>query len=116
MTYLIRLPAYKKDDFIRYEDSFFKIISVHGKKVQMLDISNWEESALDIKKLKKAIRIGGKEILKSAIIVSQTAKDLQIMDDKTFEIKIIKKPKDMKFKEKTIDIVKLEDNIFVVPN
>jgi nonsense-mediated mRNA decay protein 3 len=116
MTYLIRLPAYKKDDFIRYEDSFFKIISVHGKKVQMLDISNWEESALDIKKLKKAIRIGGKEILKSAIIVSQTAKDLQIMDDKTFEIKIIKKPKDMKFKKKTIDIVKLEDNIFVVPN
>jgi len=115
MTYLIRLPSYKKDDLIRFEDSFFKIISVHGKKVQMLNLSNWEASSFDIKKLKKAVRIGGKDILKNAIIVSQTAEDLQIMDEKTFEIRIIKKPIERTFKKKTVDIVELEDNYFIVP-
>jgi nonsense-mediated mRNA decay protein 3 len=116
MTYLIRLPSYKNDDFIRFEDSIFKIISVHGKRVQMLELTNWEETTIEIKKLKKAVRIGGNDLVKNAIIVSQTNEELQIMDDKTFKIKIIKKPKEINFTEKTIDIIKIDENIFILPN
>lgn len=115
MTYLIRLPSYKKDDFMKHEDSFFKVISVHGKKVQMLNLSNWEEISYDISKLKKAVRIGGKNLVKKVIVVSQTDKDIQIMDENTYKIIIIKKPKDVNFIEKTVETVKLDDNIFIVP-
>jgi nonsense-mediated mRNA decay protein 3 len=116
MTYLIRLPPFKKDDFIRYEDTFFKILSVRGKKVQMLNIFNWEETALEIKQLKNAVRIGGSDLVKNAIIVSQTKEELQIMDEKTYKIRVIKKPKKMIFTEKTVKIVKTDENIFILPN
>ncbi len=116
MTYLLRLPSYKKDDFVKFKDSFFQIISIHRKKVQMLNLSNWEEISFDIKHLKKAMKIGGKELIKKAIVVSQTKEDVQIMDEKTYKIKIVKKPKELIIKEKTLNVVKLNDNIFIVPD
>jgi len=115
MTYLLRLPSYKKDDFVKFKDSFFQIISVHRKKVQLLDLLNWEEISFEIKQLTKALRIGGKELVKKVIVVSQTKEEMQVMDEKTYKIKIITKPKEVMIKEKTVNIVKLNDNVFILP-
>ena len=60
MTYLLRLPSYKKDDFVKVKDTYFQIIAIHGKKVHMLNLSNWDEISYDIKQIKNAMRIGGK--------------------------------------------------------
>ena len=116
MTYLVRLPAFKKGDFIKFNDKYYKIISVHTKKAQIVDLSDWEESTMEMKNLKQANKIDGKETIKQAIIVSQTDDDIQIMDEKTYKIMVIKKPRKIKFNEKTVEIIKLQDNIFLVPN
>ncbi len=114
MTYLLRLPSYKNGDFVKLNDSFFQILSIHGKKVQMINLSNWQETAFDIKQIKNAVRIGGKELVKKAIILSQTNDEIQVMDEKTYDIKTIKKPKQVIFKEKVVNIIKIQNNIFVV--
>jgi nonsense-mediated mRNA decay protein 3 len=116
MTYLIRLPAFKKNDFIKLNDQFFRIISIQTKKVQMVNLSNWEKSTIEMKNLKQAIKIDENETIKNVIVVSQTDDDIQIMDEKTYKIRVIKKPKKIKFTEKTVEIVKLRDNIFLIPN
>lgn len=116
MTYLLRLPSYKKDDFVKVKDTYFQIVAVHGKKVHMLNLSNWDEISHDVKQIKNAVRIGGKELVKKAIVVSQTNEEIQAMDEKTYKIKIIKKPKEVIFKGKNVNTVKLNDNIFVLPN
>jgi nonsense-mediated mRNA decay protein 3 len=116
MTYLLRLPSYKKDDYVKVNNAYFQIIAVHGKKVHMLNLSNWDELSYDVKQIKNAVRLGGKELVKKAIVVSQTNEEIQVMDEKTYKIKIIKKPKEVIFKDKTVNIVKLNDNIFIVSN
>jgi nonsense-mediated mRNA decay protein 3 len=115
MTYLIRLPSYKKDDFIKHNNSFFYITSIHGNKVKTTDLSNWEETIVDVKTIQKASTIGGKELIKEMILVSQTKDELQVMDSKKYEIKVVKKPKPISFNSKMIKTVKLEDKFFLIP-
>lgn len=116
MTYLIRLPSYKKGDFLKHNNSFFSILSIHGNKVKMMNLSNWEETTVDIKTIQKANTIGGEELIKEMILVSQTEDELQIMDQKKYEIQTVRKPKPINFDSKTIKIVKLEDKLFLVPS
>ena len=115
MTYLVRLPPYKKGDFIKHNKKFFFIVSIFGNKVKMLDLSNWKESILDVKTIEKASILGGEELVKEMIFISQTKDEVQIMGTKSYKINIIKKPSPISIKDKKIKIVELEDKLFLFP-
>ena len=115
MTYLIRIPSYKKGVFLKYNNSFFYIVSIHGNKVKMVDLSKWEETTVDVKSIQKASTIGGEELIKEMILISQKEDEVQIMDQKKYEIKVVKKPKPVTFDSKTVKIVKLDDKLFLMP-
>jgi nonsense-mediated mRNA decay protein 3 len=114
MTYLIRLPSFKKGDFIKQGDSFFNIISVHGNKVKLLDLSNWEENTLDLNNIQKA-NIIGNELIKEMILVSQTKDELQLMDPDSYKIQTIKKPKQINLKTEKIKVLKTEKQLLLLP-
>ncbi|MCK4364769.1 MAG: hypothetical protein KAW45_01835 [Thermoplasmatales archaeon] len=116
MTYLIRLPSYKKGDFLRNNNMFLHIVSIHGNTVKMIDLSNWDESTVDIRTIQKAKILGNEELIEEMILVSQTADEIQIMDPKTYGIKVIKKPKPIEFKKEKVKILKTEKQIFLIPN
>ena len=115
MTYLIRLSPYKKGDFLKHNDAFFNIVSIHRNKVKMMDLSSWEETVVDAKTIQNASIIGGEDFIKEMILVSQTKDEVQIMDQKKYEINIVKKPKQILFDSKIIKVVKIEDKIFLIP-
>jgi nonsense-mediated mRNA decay protein 3 len=115
MTYLIRIPSYKRGVFLKFNNSFFYIVSMHGNKVKMVDISKWDESTVDVKSIQKASTIGGEELIKEMILISQKEDEVQIMDKKNYEIKVVRKPKLVNFDSKTVKIVKLEDKLFLMP-
>ena len=115
MTYLIRLPSFKRGDFIQQDNLFFNIISVHGTKAKLLNLSNWEEMTLDLKNIQKA-NILGEELIKEMIFVSQTEDELQIMDPDNYKIQTIKKPKQITFKKEKIKVLRTEKEMLLLPN
>jgi len=115
MTYLIRIPSYKRGVFLKYNNSFFYIVSIHGNKVKIIDLSKWEETTVDVKSIQKASTIGGEEFIKEMILISQKEDEVQIMDQKNYEINVIRKPKPVTYDSKTVKIVKLEDKLFLMP-
>ena len=115
MTYLIRLPSYEKGIFIKQNSSFYQIISFHGNKAKIIDLSKWIETTIDAKSIQKASTIGGEDLIKEMILVSQKEDEVQVMDQKNYEIKVIRKPKQVLFDSKTIKVVKLEDRLFLIP-
>jgi len=115
MTYLLRLLAYKKHDIMRYNDSYYIILSTHENKIKMINLKNWEESTIDIKSLKNAKILGSIEKAKDMIIVSQKKDEIQLMSPKNYNITIIRKPKDVSFEGKTIKIINLENQLFIIP-
>ena len=116
MTYLVRLPQYKKGDFISCSNSFYYISSISGDKVHVCDLSSWKEKVFDGKELQKASLLGGKELIKEMILVSQSQDEVQAMYPKTYKTIDIRKPKKVSFNSKMISTVELDDKFFLFPN
>lgn len=114
ITYLIRLPQYKKGDFICYKNSFYYVYSITRDRVHVFDLSNWTEKILGEKEIQKANIFGGKELIKKMILVSQSNEEVQVMDPKSFKTFDVKKPKIITFYSKTLNIIRLKDEIFIL--
>ena len=115
MTFLIRLPSYKKNDFLFFKNSYYMINSIHGNKIRLTNLFNWEELKLDNKDLEKVEVVGGKELVKDMIFVSQSKDEIQLMEQKKYEIKYVRKPKPFEFKTDKIKTVCIDDKIFLLP-
>jgi nonsense-mediated mRNA decay protein 3 len=115
MTYLLRLPPYARGDFIKLDNSVFQISSIHGNKVKLIELKSWNETMMDFKTINKANILGGKELIKEMILVSQTKGETQLMDSKNYEIRIVKKPKSISYKTEKINVIKNENQIFILP-
>jgi len=115
ITYLVRLPSFVKGDFLKIDNSFFLVISVHGNKVKMTNLVSWEETINDIKSIHKAKVVGGQELIKEMILVSQTKEEIQVMDPKKYVITIIKKPKIIFFESDKIKVIRINEQFFIHP-
>ena len=115
MTYLVRLPAYRKDDFILYSNSFYYISSISKNKVHVFELKTWSERVFDGKELQKASILGGSELVKEMIFVSQSKDEVQVMDPNNYKTFDVRKPKSVSFNQKMINVVISEDQIFLLP-
>ncbi len=116
MTYLVRIPWYRKGDFFSFNNSFFSIISLHENKARSLELSTWTEKVVDKKDVQPSRIYGGKELIKEMIVVSQSKNEIQLMDPKTYKTVEIRKPKTISFDTQMVKTVKLEDTLFLVPD
>ena len=114
MTYLIRLPFYKKGMFILFEKSLYKIQSLHGSKIKVIDLSNWKEVNLDEKQIHKASVLNDVSEI-DMIVVSQNDKEIQVMHPDSFKLFIIKKPITKGFDKEKITVLRIDDKLFVSP-
>jgi len=115
MTYLVRIPPYKKGDFIQIDEEYYQIKILQANKIKIINLSTWEVDSTDLKSLEKARILGGEDRVKEMIVVSQTKSELQLMDEKTYELYIIKKPEEIEYKTKKISVIKIDDLLFVAP-
>ena len=115
MTYLIRLPPFTKGDFIKFENTIFQISSMHGNKVKIINLKDWNEIMMDLKLIHNSKILGNKELRKEMIVVSQKTDEVQLMDPKSYEIRIVKKPKSISYNSEKIKVIKFENQLFILP-
>ena len=115
MTYLVRIPAYRKGDFFSFDNSFFLIVSLHENKVRALELSTWTEKVIDGKDIQPSRIYGGKELVREMIVVSQSKNEIQLMDPKTYSTVEIRKPKTASVDTPMVKTVKLDGYLFLVP-
>ena len=115
MTYLIRIPPYKKEDFIQIGCNYYQIKNLKANKIKLINLLTWEESSIDLKNLEKAKIVGQKNLVIEMIVVSQTKTELQLMNEKTYDLYIVKKPKEIEYISKKIQMIKIDDLLFVYP-
>ena len=69
----------------------------------------------EIKSTNKVKILGGKELIKEGILISQKKDEVQIMDSKTYKTYEIKKPKNINLDVKTLKLIKINDQVFLFP-
>ena len=114
MTYLLRLPPFRKGDFISYQNVYFNISSISGSKVHVLELSNWKKRVFDSRELGNVIIHGGIELIKEMILVSQSINEVQVMDMNNYKTFYIRKPKKVNFDSKLIKLVRLDNELFLI--
>jgi len=115
MTYLIRLPSLQKGDVVSFDNNFFIILSVRSNKIRLINLSNWEEISVDSKALQNTDPLGGKDLIKEMLFISQSANEIQLMDNETYKTIDVQKPKPASYKTEKIKVIKVEDQIFLLP-
>jgi nonsense-mediated mRNA decay protein 3 len=115
MTYLVRVPAYRKGDFFEFKKKFYYILSLHANKVRAIELSAWEEKVIDGKDVVPAHIYGGVELVKEMIVVSQSKHDIQLMSQKSYETIDVRKPKSLTVESQLMKTVKLEGQVFLFP-
>jgi len=115
MTYLVRIPPYKKGDYIQIDDNYYQIKYLRSNKIKLINLLTWVESSTDLKNLEKARIFGGQNLLREMIVVSQTKSELQLMDEQTYELHFVKKPEEIEYVTKKIQVIKIDDFLFISP-
>jgi nonsense-mediated mRNA decay protein 3 len=113
-TYLVRIPSYNKGDFIKIDEGFYKIIGIQSNNIKLLDLSSWKETTVDAKNIQNS-KIYDKTVVKDMILVSQNENEVQVMNEESYKINIIKKPKNIAYKTNKISVIKIEDCYFILP-
>jgi len=116
MTYLVRIPAYRTGDFFCVQDAFYYISSIHGTRVRAIELSSWKEKIFEGSGIQPSTILGGKELIKEMIVVSQSKHEIQLMDQKTYQTIDIRKPQGFSTTSQTVSVVKLEGQIFLLPS
>jgi nonsense-mediated mRNA decay protein 3 len=116
ITVLLRLPSYQKHDFIRIDTDYYHVRRLTGHKIYLINLSNWEETTLETKDLKRFHIYHSKDYLKEMILVSQTHKSIQLMDPKTYKLFELDKPQPIDISNKTVTVFQKDDVILLVPN
>jgi len=115
MTYLVRLPSYRTGDFFASKKSHYQILSLHGTKVRAVDLSTWEELVFEVKDMHGMKILGGPDLVKEMMVVSQSKTDVQLMDTKTYHTVEIRKPIKGDITTSTVKTVRLTDQLFLLP-
>lgn len=115
MTYLLRLPAFKKGGFIKQDNNFFYVSTISKNKIHLTSLNDWKEDISKVKNLEEAEVIGGEDLIKEMIVVNQKKNEIQVMDPDTYEINVIQKPKNIDFKSEKVKTVKTNDKIYLFP-
>ena len=116
LTYLVRLPVFRKGDFISYKNSYYYVRSISKSKMHIMNLIDWSKQILDIKQIKNLNVIGRDELVKDMILINQKEDEVQIMDENNYKIIIVKKPKKINFSSEKIKVITIENQVFLFPS
>jgi len=90
-TYLVRLPGFMAGDYLVDNKGRYKVLKVH-KKVQIRDISTWQDRYIDMADAMSMSRFGAGEIEKDLVVIMETGTEVQVMHPDSYLPKDLVKP------------------------
>jgi nonsense-mediated mRNA decay protein 3 len=108
-THLIRLPEYKKNDFIKFEGSLYKIVSI-GKKIEIEGLGG-ERKVIHKNEMYFANKVDVNK--RKGLLIHEDEKGIYVMDEKTYRTIFFNKPKNWE-KGKEIKIFEWEGNFYLL--
>ncbi len=115
-TILIRLPEYRDGDFIKLDNRVYLIKKIHFKTVTVQELKTGEKIKLEHQKLEDCSILGNKDLVFDAVLVLDSAKEVQVLDPENYRTVDLLKPKGYRITGDTVKIFKHQDTIILIPN
>ncbi|MDR3063067.1 MAG: hypothetical protein LBU40_02875 [Methanobrevibacter sp.] len=82
----LRLPIFKKHDFIKYNNKVVQVQSFDGKKIMAVDLNTNEKIAILWKNYDSIEFLKEKEEINNTTVISKSPTKLQILDPETYDV------------------------------
>lgn len=117
VTYSVRIPPYEKGDFLRVDDEIYRVVETGTSSghVTLFNLSSGKKISLDKRKLEEVEVLGGEELIRDAVLVSETEREMNIMDPDTYKTITLVKAGDHLREEGNIKVIKVEDRLLLLP-
>ncbi len=118
VTFLVRIHLFAPGDFAVLDDGTSlgeRVVQVHsvdrGHAV-CVDLGTHKRTKVTVKHLQ---RLGGRDVVQEAILVSQDASDLQVMDPENYTTKDLPRPEGFAASGEMVEVVRFGGRMWLVP-
>jgi len=116
-TYLLRFLHFEKGDILKFEESYFFVSKISRNNIHLIKLDSNEKKIHEASDIDNAIVVGSDDLVKEMIVVSTTNEEIQVMDQKSYNILILKKPKDFFIENETVSVIFIdEEHIYLHPS
>jgi nonsense-mediated mRNA decay protein 3 len=115
MTYLLRLYPFQPSDFLVKDEDIFLVRSLSKSLVHLVNLRTWSTQTTEAKHLENMAVYSGDDLVSKMIVVSQTEGEVQVMNNRTYEIIIIRKPKTITYDSEQIEVVEIDQRYYLLP-
>ncbi len=115
VTYSVRLPPYREGDFVRFRDGIYMVMRTGGKWVKLINAVDGRTCQVKRTDFGREMKLlATREDVESAVVVSYTDREVQVLDPRTYETVTIRRPPGFSGEEE-IRVVRIEDELYGVP-
>jgi nonsense-mediated mRNA decay protein 3 len=115
VTYLVRLPSYLRGEVVSFKGTPHLVISIASNTTKLLNLKTNEPINMPNAELYEVRVIAHKDEILDAVVLSETAKELQIMHPMNFSTIEVRKPQGFKHDGDTVKVIIYEEETYLVP-
>ena len=114
----LRIPYFRVNDFIKYENSLGQVIGIDGKKVLFKNLISLSKNSVQWRDYNKIETVAKKEDIRETTVTSITPSSIQVLHPDSYE------PIDLKINEETakiqigsqIPVIVIDENVYILGN
>ncbi|MBI5000077.1 MAG: hypothetical protein HZB92_00905 [Euryarchaeota archaeon] len=114
VTHVVKFAAYWPGCFLLHRGRIYQLRTMGRKSLGVKALDTWEEISLPAKEIIEAKVLGGDELVREAVIVSEGGRELQILDPATNKTVDILKPQGWVRTGETTLLLKYEEQYYLV--
>lgn len=81
----VRMPYFKVQDFIKYENNLGQVINIDGKKILLRDLTSFNQISIQWRDYDKIKTVAKKEDIKETTVTAKTPNSIQILHPVSYE-------------------------------
>jgi nonsense-mediated mRNA decay protein 3 len=115
VTFLVRLPAYRFGDIVRYEGKLFLVGALRANTTKLTNLRTAQAVMVSNSDMTSAKVVGRREELLEAVVVSETEREVQVMHPVTFKVFELRKPPRFERKGDTVKVFQQDEEFYLLP-
>jgi nonsense-mediated mRNA decay protein 3 len=115
ITFLVRLPAYQLHDIISLDGKLHLVEGISATNTRLRKLSDHQHVTMQNRDL-ESVRVKGTESdIMEAVVVSESADEIQVMHPITYGTVELRKPKDFQVEGDAVKVYSHDGELFLVP-
>ena len=115
VTYLVRLPSYLRGEIVEWKGRPHLVVAITSNSTKLQDLRTHEPVNIPNADLYDARVLGKREDILEAVVLSESAKELQLMHPRTFATVEVRKPPRFKPEGDTVRVFIFEEELYLLP-